>query len=82
MTCEVTSAVTNRATRATRRLSPGSLLIVEPPLALIDVVEDVEGLPNGRADGLAPVDELPVFADVSVEVRQEFRRDFDAYLGH
>lgn len=48
----------------------------------VDLIEQVEGLPDGGADRLAAVDELPAVADVGIEVRQKLLGHFDAYLGH
>jgi len=84
VTCEVTSAVTNSATRPTcsgdsvggRATDPVAvpslilrhLLVLQPAVPVVYLVEDVQVLANRRADGVAPVDELPVVADVAVQV--------------
>src|SRR6056297_313129 len=79
----VTSAVTNSATMASWLVASSPLsVILEPPVPLVDLVEDVEHLPDRRPDGLAAVDELALLADVVVQVGEELLGHFDAYLGH
>lgn len=51
-------------------------------MAFVDFVEEIECFPDRRADRLASIDELAVFADVIVEIIEQFLRDFDADLGH
>ena len=76
----MTGMVTNSATSAVRAVR--RLLIVDSSVSFVDLVEEVQRLPNRRPDGVGAVDELLVVADVFVEVREQLVGHFDAYLGH
>ena len=51
-------------------------------MSRIDLVEQVQRFPDRGADRVAAVDELPVVADVLVEVVEQFLWDLHAYLRH
>ena len=79
------SADSATAPAGTADAAPRRLLVViglQAAVAGVDLVEDVEVLPDGRPDGVAAVDVLAVLADVVVEVREQLARYLDAYLGH
>jgi hypothetical protein len=79
----VTSAVTNSAARPTAPHGTRQLNhVLQAAGPGVDLIEDVQRLPDGRADRVAPIDELPVVADVLVEVLEQLLGNLDAYLGH
>lgn len=80
--CAVISEVMNSAASTTFGASLGELLILEPPVTLIDLIKNVQCLPDRRTYCIAPVYELPLIPYMLVKVIEQFFWNLDAYFRH